>query len=114
MYGMAPDQLDRYREVVAGAEPRASWRRSSRPREARYRRRGRDVLETGPRGCPAENPRIGLLRYKGSSPGGVAVEGWPENAAARDRVAAFLRTTRPLSTWLAENVGPPATEGTAR
>jgi hypothetical protein len=42
------------------------------------------------------------------------VEGWLETAAACDRVAGFLRTTRPLTTWLAENVGPPAAGGAAR
>src|SRR5215470_2983925 len=76
---------------------------------------GRDVLKSAPRGYPADHPRIGLLRYKGI----VAwkewpVETWLETAAARDRVAGFLRTTRPLTTWLADNVGPSVTEGAAR
>jgi uncharacterized protein (DUF2461 family) len=76
---------------------------------------GRDVLKTAPRGYPADHPRIGLLRYKGI----VAwkewpVETWLETAAARDRVAGFLRATRPLITWLADNVGSSATEGVAR
>jgi len=30
------------------------------------------------------------------------------------RVVGFLRTTRPLSTWLSDNVGPSAAEGVAR
>jgi uncharacterized protein (DUF2461 family) len=76
---------------------------------------GRDILKTAPRGYPADHPRIGLLRYKGI----VAwkewpVESWLETAAARDLVAGFLRATRPLSAWLAENVGPSATGGAAR
>jgi len=29
-------------------------------------------------------------------------------------VAGFWRATRPLSTWLADNVGPSASEGVAR
>src|SRR5215467_9886038 len=53
---------------------------------------GRDVLKSAPRGYPANHPRIGLLRYKGI----VAWKEWPvqdwlETAAARDRVAGFLR-----------------------
>ena len=42
------------------------------------------------------------------------MEGWLETAAARDRVVGFLRTSRPLRGWLADNVGPSATEGSAR
>ncbi|HUZ37541.1 MAG TPA: DUF2461 domain-containing protein [Streptosporangiaceae bacterium] len=108
MYGMAPDQLDRYRqavadevtggeltEVIAGVE------------EHGIGVAGRDVLKSAPRGYPADHPRIGLLRYKGL----VAWQEWPvepwlETSAARDRVAGFLRATRPLSAWLGANVGP--------
>lgn len=116
MYGMAPDQLDRYRQAVASD-------RTGRELEdviAAIEREeigvsGRDVLKSAPRGYPADHPRIGLLRYRGV----VAwkewpVEAWLETAAASDRVTGFLWATRPLSTWLATNVGPSATEGTAR
>jgi len=116
MYGMAPDQLDRYRQAVAGVRTGGELEDVIAAIEQRgIGVAGRDVLKTAPRGYPADHPRIGLLRCKGL----VAwkewpVEGWLETEAARDRVAGFLRTTRPLSTWLAENVGPSATEGPAR
>ena len=116
MYGMAPDQLERYREAVASDRTGGELEDVIAAIEKRgIGVAGRDVLKTAPRGYPADHPRIGLLRYKGL----VAwkewpVEGWLETEAARDRVAGFLRTTRPLSTWLAENVGRSATEGTAR
>jgi len=116
MYGMAPDQLDRYREAVAGDRTGGELEDVIAAIEKHgIGVAGRDVLKTAPRGYPADHPRIGLLRCKGL----VAwkewpVEGWLETEAARDRVAGFLRTTRPLSTWLADNVGPSATEGTAR
>jgi uncharacterized protein (DUF2461 family) len=69
----------------------------------------RGTLKTAPRGYPVDHQRIGLLRYKGI----VAwqqwpVESWLETEAARDRVAGFLRTTRPLSSWLDTYVGAPA------
>ncbi len=115
MYAMAPDQLDRYRRAVASDRTGAELEEviASVGRHG-IGVAGHDVLKTAPRGYPADHPRIGLLRYKGI----VAwkewpVEDWLETAAARGRVAAFLRATRPLSAWLAANVGPPAADGTA-
>jgi uncharacterized protein (TIGR02453 family) len=115
MYGMAPDQLDRYRGAVAGDRTGRELEDAIAAIEKQeIGVSGRDVLKSAPRGYPADHPRIGLLRYKGI----VAwkewpVEAWLETAAARDRVTGFLRATRPLSMWLAENVGPSATKGTA-
>ena len=110
MYGMSPSQLDRYRRAVAHdrAGPGLEQVVAGIGQQG-IGVSGRDVLKTAPRGYPADHPRIGLLRYKGV----VAwhewpVEPWLETAAARDRVAGFLRTTRPLSRWLEEHVGAPA------
>jgi uncharacterized protein (TIGR02453 family) len=116
MYGMAPDQLDRYRQAVASDRTGGELEEIIGGVEKHdIGVSGRDALKSAPRGYPADHPRIGLLRYKGI----VAwkewpVEGWLETAVACDRVAGFLRTTRPLSTWLADNVGPSVTEGAAR
>jgi uncharacterized protein (TIGR02453 family) len=116
MYGMAPDQLDRYRQAVAGDRTGGELEDAVAAVEsAGIGVTGRDVLKAAPRGYPADHPRIGLLRYKGM----VAWKEWPvadwlETAAARDRVTGFLRATQPLSTWLAENVGPSANAGTGR
>ncbi|HXZ74557.1 MAG TPA: DUF2461 domain-containing protein [Streptosporangiaceae bacterium] len=116
MYGMAPDQLERYRQAVAGDRTGGELEDTIASIEKQeIGVAGRDVLKSAPRGYPADHPRICLLRCKGI----VAwkewpVEGWLETAAARDRVAGFLRATRPLRAWLAENVGPSVTEGAAR
>jgi uncharacterized protein (TIGR02453 family) len=115
MYGMAPDQLDRYRQAVAGDRTGGELEDVIAAVEsAGIGVTGRDVLKAAPRGYPADHPRIGLLRYKGI----VAWKEWPvaewlETAAARDRVTGFLRATRPLSAWLDTNVGPSATGSTA-
>jgi len=115
MYGMAPDQLDRYRQAVASGRTGGELEDVIAAVEsAGIGVTGRDVLKAAPRGYPADHPRIGLLRYKGI----VAwkewpVESWLETAAARDRVTGFLRATRPLSAWLDTNVGPSATGSTA-
>jgi uncharacterized protein (TIGR02453 family) len=116
MYGMAPDQLERYRQAVVTDRTGGELEDAIAAIEKEeIGVSGRDILKSAPRGYPADHPRIGLLRYKGI----VAwkewpVEAWLETAAARDRVTGFLRATRPLSAWLAENVGPSATEGGAR
>ena len=115
MYGMAPDQLDRYRQAVAGDRTGGELEDVIAAVEsAGIGVTGRDMLKAAPRGYPADHPRIGLLRYKGI----VAWKEWPvaewlETAAARDRVTGFLRATRPLSAWLDTNVRPSATGSTA-
>jgi uncharacterized protein (TIGR02453 family) len=115
MYGMAPDQLGRYRDAVAAERSGGDLTRAIAAVERHdIDVHGRDVLKTAPRGYPADHPRIGLLRYKGI----VAWQQWPvepwlETAAAKDRVAGFLRATRPLTTWLEANVGPSVTGGAA-
>jgi uncharacterized protein (TIGR02453 family) len=116
MYGMAPDQLDRYRQAVASDQAGTELERVIIGIEQHgYGVHGRDVLKSAPRGYPADHPRIELLRYKGI----VAWKEWPaepwlETAAAKDRIVGFLRATRPLSTWLEENVGSSTMERPAR
>jgi uncharacterized protein (DUF2461 family) len=108
MYGMDPGQLDRYRRAVADDIPGGELDRIVAAIRAHgIGVEGRDTLKTAPRGYAADHPRIGLLRCKGL----VAWQEWPvepwlETAAARDEVAGFLRTARPLSEWLAAHAGP--------
>lgn len=110
MYVMAPDQLARYREAVANDRSGSALVDAITAVERHdIAVQGRDVLKAAPRGYPADHPRIGLLRYKGI----VAwkqwpVEPWLETAATKDRIADFLRATRPLTAWLDANVGRPA------
>jgi len=116
MYGMAADQLDRYRRAVAADAAGAELERVIAGIERHgIGVHGRDALKTVPRGYPADHPRIGLLRYKGI----VAWQEWPvapwlETAAAKDRIVGFLRATRPLGAWLDTHVGPSTAERPAR
>ncbi|MGP8001684.1 MAG: DUF2461 domain-containing protein [Streptosporangiaceae bacterium] len=116
MYVMAPGQLDRYRQAVASDRTGPELEQViAAIEQAGIGVSGRGTLKSAPRGYPADHPRIGLLRCKGL----VAWQEWPagawlETAAARDRVVTFLRTTRPLSGWLATRVGPPAAPERAR
>ena len=108
MYVMAADQLDRYRRAVASDRAGPELEQViAMVEKAGIGVSGRDTLKSAPRGYPADHPRIGLLRHKGL----VAWQEWPAGAwlgtaEAKDRVVTFLRTTRPLSEWLADRVGP--------
>ncbi len=108
MYGMAPDQLLRYRAAVADdLSGSALDEIVMRLRKADIELHGRDQLKTAPRGYPADHPRIELLRYKGL----IAwkqwpVEEWLTTAAAREVVGTFLVASRPVSDWIAQYVGP--------
>jgi uncharacterized protein (TIGR02453 family) len=108
MYGMSPDQLERYRSAVA-ADASGSRLEDviTRLRKQDIDVHGRDSLKSAPRGYPPDHPRIELLRHKGL----VAwkewpVEPWLATAKAKNVVSDFLVVSRPLNDWLAEHVGP--------
>jgi uncharacterized protein (TIGR02453 family) len=106
MWEMNPEQLGRYRAAVASDRLGPELEQiAARLEKAGITVHGHGVLKTAPRGYPADHPRIALLRYKGITawrqwPAGA----WLESAQARDHVSSFLRTTRPLCSWLADNV----------
>jgi len=116
MYVMAPDQLDRYRQAVASDRTGPELERViATVEKAGIGVSGHGTLKSAPRGYPADHPRIGLLRHKGL----VGWQEWPAGAwlgtaEAKDRVVTFLRTTRPLSEWLAGQVGPSRVPARAR
>jgi uncharacterized protein (TIGR02453 family) len=108
MYHLAPDQLDRYRQAVADESTGPQLEALiDTLQKAKVDIHGTDSLKTVPRGYPKEHPRAELLRNKGL----VAMKQWPiaawlGTAAAKGRVAAVLRTARPLCGWLDQHVGP--------
>jgi uncharacterized protein (TIGR02453 family) len=106
MWEMGPEQLTRYREAVAGDNPGTELEEIIAIIEkAEITVHGHGVLKSAPRGFPADHPRIALLRYKGVTAWRQwPVEPWLETASAKDRVISFFRTTRPLCSWLTDNV----------
>lgn len=105
-YGMAPDQLSRFR--TAAADDRRGSDLESRL--AAVRAAGLTVageqLKTRPRGVAPDHPRLALLRHKGL----YAWRRWaPDDvlheAGAQDRVVSTWRRLRPLTEWLADHVG---------
>ena len=107
MYHMAADQIERYRRAVA--DDRTGENLSNIIAEAARNKieiNGHHSLKTVPRGYPRDHPRAGLLRHKGL----IAWREWPAaawlgTAAAKNRVATFLRGARPLCEWLDKHVG---------
>jgi uncharacterized protein (TIGR02453 family) len=74
MYGMAPDQLERYRRAAAADRTGSALEKVITVlRKQDIDVHGRDSLKTAPRGYPADHPRIEFLRYKGL----VAWKEWP-------------------------------------
>jgi uncharacterized protein (TIGR02453 family) len=108
MYGMAPDQLERYRQAVAHDVTGGHLERViGTIRAGDIDVHGHENLKTAPRGYRADHPRIDLLRCKGL----IAWKEWPvqdwlATPAAGQRVRAFLAATQPLGDWLADHVGP--------
>ncbi|HTA08551.1 MAG TPA: DUF2461 domain-containing protein [Streptosporangiaceae bacterium] len=116
MYGMAPDQLERYRSAVAADSSGGTLEEIiAELGKQDIDVHGRDSLKSAPRGYPPDHPRIELLRYKGV----VAwkewpVEPWLGTPAARAAVADFLIASQPLGQWLTQHVGPSAEPVRAR
>jgi uncharacterized protein (TIGR02453 family) len=116
MYSMAPDQVERYRQAVAGEVTGAKLAAViSAVEQHKIAVHGQDVLKTAPRGYPADHPRIELLRYKGV----VAWQEWPvepwlTTPEAKKHITGFLVATRPLAAWLATHVGASTAEPSRR
>ncbi|MHB8463404.1 MAG: DUF2461 domain-containing protein [Acidimicrobiales bacterium] len=108
MYVMASDQLDRFRQAIdddkAGAE---LTRIVAAARKRAIEISAHEALKTAPKGYPKDHPRAELLRLKGL----IAwrqwdVAPWFDTAAAKTKIAQFLRSARPINDWLETNVGP--------
>jgi len=106
MWQLEPDQLARYRAAVASDRLGAELEQViAEIEKADIAIHGHGALKSAPRGYPAGHPRVTLLRYKGLTAWRQwPVAPWLESAQAKDRVADFLRTTRPLCSWLHRNV----------
>jgi uncharacterized protein (TIGR02453 family) len=106
-YHMAPDQLERYRQAVAGdATGPALEQTISSLTDAGIDVHGSEPLKTAPKGYARDHPRVELLRYRGL----VAMKQWPVapwlgTSAAKTRIVDTFRAARPLCEWLDENVG---------
>jgi uncharacterized protein (TIGR02453 family) len=102
---MAPDQLIRYRDAVAGKEGEKLARTV-----AALVKQGYEVTEPSfkrvPAGYEADHPRGDLLRCKGLMASRNWKPGaWLQTVEAKDRVRQAVKESKPLTNWLDTQVG---------
>jgi uncharacterized protein (TIGR02453 family) len=106
-YHLASDQLDRYREAVAGDAGAALEPVVAGLERAGYEIGAAETLKTVPRGYPKDHPRARLLRHKGLIVGRAFPPArWLHTKAALERVRRAWADAGPLSAWLDHHVGP--------
>ncbi len=103
----AADQLERFRLAIDDERRASGFERAVRSAEKAGLRLIEPVLKRAPRGYRVDHPRIEHLRRKH-----VTVfcrhglEPWLHEPECVERIRAQLDATRPLVTWLSEQVGP--------
>lgn len=107
-YHWSADQLTRYRMAVDAERSGEDLRHllEAIPGGSTGMQRGGDLLRSRPRGSAADHPRLHLLRHRSL----YLWRSWPPDEvlhqrACLDRVRDGWRITRPLTEWLARNVG---------
>jgi uncharacterized protein (TIGR02453 family) len=107
LYHPAPDQLDRLRRGIDGARTAASLTRAiARAGKAGLEMTGPDLVR-GPRGYPADHPRMELLRRRRMTVfRRHELRAWLHRPEAGTRIREALDAATPLVRWLREHVGP--------
>jgi uncharacterized protein (TIGR02453 family) len=107
-YGMASDQLERFRTAVdAEATGAEVARLVAAVERAGLKPGAMSELKTAPRGYPKDHPRIDLLRRKGLMAGReFPLAKWMHTKAAVGKVRDVWTAAADLSAWLDLHVGP--------
>jgi uncharacterized protein (TIGR02453 family) len=107
-YGLAADQLARFREAVAGEAAGPALAEAVAAVRAAGLQTSGEALKTAPRGFPRDHPRVELLRHKGLVAGlrrPPGPDGIPR-AAALEHARTVWETCAPLTRLLDLHVGP--------
>jgi uncharacterized protein (TIGR02453 family) len=107
-YGMANDQLDRYRRAADAPNTGAEIERITTALEKSGLRIGAiGELKSAPRGYPKDHPRITLLRRKGLMASREwPVAAWMSTKAAVGKVRGAWQAASDMNEWLDLHVGP--------
>jgi uncharacterized protein (TIGR02453 family) len=105
-YGMARDQLERYRAAVASDEAGPELERAAEAARAAGLELAGRTLRTAPRGFARDHPRIELLRHTSLFAGRrVAGERGIRRAEALEHVGGAWRAAAAMNDWLDRHVG---------
>lgn len=103
---MAPDQLTRFRDAVAGKEGEKLTRLVTALGKGGYEIT-EPSLKRVPSGYPADHARAGLLRRTGLMASRAwRPAAWLHTPGAIDRVRDAWKASKPLTSWLETQVGP--------
>jgi uncharacterized protein (TIGR02453 family) len=107
-WGMAPDQLGRFREAVDNDRTGRQVQKIVDALVAkRFEISAHGELKSVPRGYAKDHPRLDLLRRKGlAASRGWPVARWLHTKEARRRVEEVWAACGPMNAWLDDHVGP--------
>lgn len=111
-YGMAKDQLERFRAAVdaehTGAEIEAIV---ARLKKRKFEIGSIGELKTAPRGYPKDHPRIELIRRKGLMMSkDFGAPKWIHTKQAASKIRAVWQAAGEMDAWLDTHVGPTTLE----
>ncbi|HEX2160478.1 MAG TPA: DUF2461 domain-containing protein [Thermoleophilaceae bacterium] len=114
LHNPASDQVERMRRAIDGARTAGALGKAIRHAEAAGLELNGPDLVRGPRGYPADHPRLDLLRRRRLVVSKRQRTGrWLERPAAGKRIREQLEAAAPLVRWLRTHVGP-SERGAAR
>ena len=103
---LAPDQLTRYRDAVAGKDGEKLARTVAALRKDGYELTAPSFKRV-PAGYATDHPRGDLLRCKGLMASRNWKPGpWLQTVEAKERVRQAIKDGKPLTSWLDTQVGP--------
>jgi uncharacterized protein (TIGR02453 family) len=103
------DQLERFRAAIDDGRRARGFEQAVAKAAGGGMTLVEPQLKRAPRGYPLDHPRLERLRLKSLTVfHRHALEPWLHDERCREVVRAELAAARPLVTWLARHVGPPA------